>query len=68
MVRTARDAGLEVLVEIRNERELEVALESGAPVIGVNNRNLETLQIDLAVGERLVPRVPRTGSPCSRAA
>lgn len=54
----AHDVGLETLVEIRDERELDAALAAEARVIGVNNRNLETLVIDLAVGEALVPRIP----------
>jgi indole-3-glycerol phosphate synthase len=58
LARTARDAGLETLVEIRDERELEAALLAEATVIGVNNRDLETLVIDLATGERLVPLIP----------
>jgi len=45
-------------IEIRDERELEAALAAGAHVIGVNNRDLETLEIDLATGERLVPLIP----------
>lgn len=55
----AHGLGLEVLVEIRDEEELDRALETDAALIGVNNRNLETLRIDLAVSERLVPRIPR---------
>ena len=54
----ARDLDLETLVEIRDERELDAALAADATVIGVNNRNLETLQIDLATGERIVPLIP----------
>ncbi|AHG90902.1 Indole-3-glycerol phosphate synthase [Gemmatirosa kalamazoonensis] len=54
----AADVGLDVLVEVRDERELETALSTEAAVIGVNNRNLETLAIDLATGERLVPLIP----------
>lgn len=54
----ARDAGLETLIEIRDEAELEAALAAGADVIGVNNRNLETLAIDARVGERLIPLLP----------
>jgi indole-3-glycerol phosphate synthase len=53
------DLGLDVLIEIRDERELEVALATEAPAIGVNNRNLETLAIDLATGDRIVPLIPR---------
>jgi indole-3-glycerol phosphate synthase len=58
MERAARDLGLETLVEIRDERELDAALAADARVIGVNNRNLETLVIDLATGERIVPMIP----------
>jgi indole-3-glycerol phosphate synthase len=54
----AHQVGLETLVEIRDERELDAALDAGASVVGVNNRNLETLAIDLATGEALVPRIP----------
>jgi indole-3-glycerol phosphate synthase len=53
MERDARDLGLETLVEVRDEWELDAALAADARVIGVNNRDLETLVIDLATGERL---------------
>ncbi|WP_347240120.1 indole-3-glycerol phosphate synthase TrpC [Thermus sp.] len=49
----ARRLGLEALVEVHTERELEIALEAGAEVIGINNRDLATLQIDLATAPRL---------------
>ena len=51
--------GLEPLVEVRDEWELDDALTAGARVIGVNNRDLETLAIDDAVSARLLPRIPR---------
>lgn len=51
--------GLDVLLEVRDERELERALAVEQGVIGVNNRNLETLQIDDAVSARLLRLVPR---------
>lgn len=56
----ARTAGLEVLVEIRDERELERALALDAAVIGVNNRNLETLIIDPGTAPRLIAHIPAT--------
>ena len=59
MATPARELGLEVLVEVRDEAELERALEAGATMIGVNNRDLETLAIDPATAERLVPLHPR---------
>jgi indole-3-glycerol phosphate synthase len=58
MAIAAADLGLEILVEVRDEQELERALGVNARVIGVNNRNLETLEIDVETGTRLLPLVP----------
>jgi indole-3-glycerol phosphate synthase len=58
MMTAALALSLETLVEIRDERELELTLEAGARVIGINNRNLETLEIDPATSERLLRRIP----------
>lgn len=58
MTDVARRLGLELLVEVRDEAELDRALECGATMIGVNNRDLETLVIDTTTAERLVPRIP----------
>ena len=58
MTETARRLQLEVLVEVRDESELDRALECGATIIGVNNRDLETLVIDPATAARIVPRIP----------
>ena len=52
------EAGIEILVEVRDERELELALMLGARLVGVNNRNLETLEIDPETALRLVPLIP----------
>ncbi|WP_018462028.1 indole-3-glycerol phosphate synthase TrpC [Thermus oshimai] len=49
----ARRVGLDALVEVHTERELEVALEAGAEILGVNNRDLHTLAIDLTTAPRL---------------
>jgi len=49
----ARAAGLSVLVEVHDENELKRALASGAEMIGVNNRNLKTFEVDLATTETL---------------
>ena len=54
----ARALGLDVLLEVRDEGELEHALRVEHAVIGINNRNLETLAIDDAVSARLMPLVP----------
>lgn len=58
LVRAAGDWGIEPLVEVRDEAELERALASGARIIGINNRDLETLAIDPATSERLLPHIP----------
>lgn len=55
----ARAIGLEVLLEVRDEQELARALTVDYAVIGVNNRNLETLVIDDAVSARLLPMIPK---------
>jgi indole-3-glycerol phosphate synthase len=49
---------LDPLVEVRTEAELDVALSTSAPVIGVNARDLETLAMDIAVADRLLPLIP----------
>jgi indole-3-glycerol phosphate synthase len=58
MLRVAEEIELETIVEVRDERELERALEHGARIVGVNNRNLETLVIDDTTAERIVPQIP----------
>jgi indole-3-glycerol phosphate synthase len=54
----AAEAQLSTLVEIRDAQELDWALAVGATVIGVNNRNLETLIIDPATAPALIPAIP----------
>jgi indole-3-glycerol phosphate synthase len=55
----AWDLELATLVEVHDEAELARAIDSGARVIGVNNRNLRTLAVDVSASDRLAPRVPR---------
>jgi indole-3-glycerol phosphate synthase len=52
---------LAALVEVHDETELERALRTGARLIGVNNRNLKTLAVDLATTERLAARLAEAG-------
>jgi indole-3-glycerol phosphate synthase len=49
---------MEALVEVHDEAELTTALDAGAMIIGINNRDLRTFQVDLATTERLVARIP----------
>lgn len=49
---------LEPLVEARDAAEIAVAVRSGARLIGINNRNLDTLTVDLSAGSRLLPLLP----------
>lgn len=54
----ARASGLDVLVEVHEEAELERALSTGAELIGVNNRDLHRFTTDLSTSERLRPLIP----------
>ncbi|CAB3289576.1 Indole-3-glycerol phosphate synthase [Methanocaldococcus lauensis] len=54
----AKENDLECLVETHNEEEIDIALDSGAKIIGINNRDLKTLKIDLSTTEKLAPLIP----------
>jgi indole-3-glycerol phosphate synthase len=53
----AESEGLDALVEVHDEKELERAMRAGADMIGINNRNLRSLAVDLDVTERLLRRL-----------
>lgn len=57
-IRLAGELQLAALVEIHDEFELSRALAAGARIIGVNNRDLKTMNIDLATGERILRHIP----------
>jgi indole-3-glycerol phosphate synthase len=58
MIAAARELGLDVLVEAHDEREVDGALESGADLIGINQRDLRTFEIDRGLAARLRKAVP----------
>ena len=59
----ATEAGLAALVEVHDEAELGRAVEAGASLIGVNNRDLKSFKVDLATTERLAARLVEGGGP-----
>lgn len=58
LLKLGRDLRLDALVEVHAERELGEALEAGASIIGINNRNLSTFKVDLGVTEELTRKIP----------
>jgi indole-3-glycerol phosphate synthase len=55
----ARELGLAVLVEVHDARELATALEAGAEIVGINNRDLTTLKVDIGTTLALAPNIPQ---------
>jgi indole-3-glycerol phosphate synthase len=58
LLAAAAEAGLDALVEVHTEAELAWAVEAGAGMIGINNRDLTSFEVRLETAERLAPRVP----------
>lgn len=55
----AESLGMDVLVEVHDERELDAALEAGSRLVGINNRNLNDFSVSLDTTFRLLPRIPQ---------
>ena len=53
------ELGLETLVEVHTEEDMKKALEAGAKIIGINNRSLQTLEVDVNRAERLLAHLPK---------
>lgn len=62
MLETSAAAGLDALVEVHDEDEALAALGAGATLIGVNNRNLATFEVDLDTAARVAPMLGDTGA------
>lgn len=58
LIQESERIGLETLTEVHDFADLEIALEAGAPMIGVNHRNLKTFEIDLSRTAALRPHIP----------
>jgi indole-3-glycerol phosphate synthase len=58
LIERAESIGLTPLVETHTEEEIDRAVEAGAKLIGVNARNLQTLEVDPGTFARLAPRIP----------
>ncbi len=58
LMQIAARLDLDCLVEVHDEKELDRALHAKADIIGINHRNLRTLDVDLNVSEKLIPRIP----------
>jgi indole-3-glycerol phosphate synthase len=64
-IETSLGLGLTPLVEVFDEWELERAIKYYTQLVGVNNRNLETLEVDLSVSERIIPLMKEAGVKCA---
>jgi indole-3-glycerol phosphate synthase len=55
----SHELNMTCLVEVHSEAEVEIALKSEAEIIGINNRDLNTFDVDIATTERLIPLIPK---------
>jgi len=57
-IKLTKDLGMDAMVEVHTEEDTEKAVKSGASIIGINNRDLNTFKVDLSVTQRLVRLIP----------
>ncbi len=58
LYRLSKELGMEALVEVHTQKELHCALRIGAEIIGINNRNLHTLKVEITTTQKLIPFLP----------
>jgi indole-3-glycerol phosphate synthase len=58
LYRFSKDLGMDALVEVHTEKELKKALSIGVDIIGINNRNLHTFEVNLGCSKKLLPFIP----------
>lgn len=61
LMSVAKNLGMDSLVEVHDQAELDRALKAGAEIIGVNNRNLDTFVVDMTTSDRLIPQIVTAG-------
>jgi len=59
MIALGKDLGMDALVEIHSDAELKKAVNAGAAIIGINNRDLKTLKVDPERAQHLIPHIPK---------
>jgi indole-3-glycerol phosphate synthase len=59
LITLGKELGMDALVEIHSEEDLDKAVGAGAEIIGVNNRNLRTLEVDPFMAKKIIPRIPK---------
>lgn len=57
-IKIGKDLGMDALVEVHSDEDLQKAIAANAEIIGINNRNLRTLQVNPLNSERLIPHIP----------
>ncbi|MDP8264501.1 MAG: indole-3-glycerol phosphate synthase TrpC [Candidatus Aceula lacicola] len=59
LMKVAQDLDMDCLVEVHDEKEIKRAINLGARIIGINNRNLRTFKVDFKTCEMLIPKIPK---------